>query len=350
MAKERTRDVVVIGGSAGALAPLRELVRALPEDLAASLYVVIHGPAAGRSHLREILARETALPVVEAVDDAAPERGRIYVAAPDAHLLLGADHIHLRRGPSENGFRPAIDPLFRSAAVSASTRVIGVVLSGTLDDGASGLRAVKRCGGLTVIQEPSDADYPDMPEAADAAAGADYRLPAAGLGQLLAELVGQAAPPAREADEDIRLEVLIAGLEEATMASEHELGRLSPFSCPDCNGNLWQIEDGALIRFRCHTGHGYTAETLADLQETVLERRLYEVLRGQREKAALLRQMAERSGPRTSEAFLRRAALYEEDATLVEQVLRNGHTPAAAGFARKPSMGADIRRETEAQH
>lgn len=340
---ERTRDVIVIGGSAGALAPLRAIMRALPKDLPASVYVVVHGPASGRSQIRDILARDAALPVIEPADEDVPKHGQVCVAPSDRHLLLGQAHVHLRRGPSENGFRPAINPLFRSAAVTTSTRAIGVILSGTLDDGASGLRAIKRAGGLAIVQDPEDADYPDMPLAADAAAGgADYRATAAKLGELLVELAGQPVPPAREVDEDIRLEVLIAGLEEASMTSEFELGRLSPFSCPDCNGNLWQIDDGHLVRYRCHTGHGYTAEVLSELQETVLERRLYEVLRGQRERAALLRQMAERASPRSQEAFTRRADLYEDDAELIERVLRDGHTPAASTFEEHPPVGADI--------
>ena len=326
-ARDRRRDLIVVGGSAGALAPLRTMLGGLDATFPAVVLVVLHGPAAGRSHLAAILERETALSVVEPRDGERLRPGAVFVAPPDRHMLVMGDHVHLRRGPTENGFRPAIDPLFRSAALSATSRAIGVILSGTLDDGASGLRAIKRAGGIAMVQEPSDAEFGDMPLAADRAAGAHEMLPAALIGARLRDLVGQTAPSAAPPPDDLRIEVLIAGLEDATMRNENRLGDLSPFSCPDCNGNLWEISDGELTRFRCHTGHAYTSAVLDGLQEAELERRLYEVLRAQRERAELLRRMAEEGGPRTREAMRGRAERYEEDAALIERVLREGHAP-----------------------
>ena len=323
--EERRRDLVVVGGSAGALSALTTIVRDLGADFPASILVVLHGPASAHSHLTAILARETSMDVIEARDGTVLRSGALLVAPPDRHMLVHDTHVHLRRGPTENGFRPAIDPLFRSAALTASTRAIGVVLSGTLDDGASGLRAIKRAGGMAIVQDPADAEFGDMPLAADRAAGADEILPARLIAERLRVLAGKEASAASPPPDDLRIEVLIAGLEDATMRNENRLGDLSPFSCPDCNGNLWQIEDGGLTRYRCHTGHAYTAAVLDSLQEEELERRLYEVLRAQRERAELLKRMAEESGPQTREVMRERVRRYEEDAALIERVLREEH-------------------------
>ena len=321
---ERRHDVVVVGGSAGALGPLKLLAENLPADFPASLHVVLHGPIDHDSQVPAILRARAKLPVVVPKDGEHIHNGRIYVAPSDRHMMLSDGHILLRRGPTENGFRPAIDPLFRSAAASASSRVVGLVLSGTLDDGAAGLSAIRRCGGLCIVQDPLDADYSDMPRAADAAAKADHVVAAADMADLLGRLVRLPAEPACETPSDIRTEILIAALEEATMTSENAIGELSPFSCPDCNGNLWEVSDQAVIRYRCHTGHAYTANTLLEMQSQNLERRLYEVLRNQRERASLLRRMASAQQGRSRESFEKRARLYEDDAVVVENVLKSG--------------------------
>ena len=338
---ERCRDLIVVGGSAGALAPLRTMLGELDASFPATVLVVLHGPAAGRSHLAAILERESALAVIEPRDGERLRPGAVLVAPPDRHMLVMGNHVHLRRGPTENGFRPAIDPLFRSAALSATSRAIGVILSGTLDDGASGLRAIKRAGGIAMVQDPTDAEYGDMPLAADRAASADEMLPASMMGARLRDLAGRPAPAAPAPPNDLRIEVLIAGLEDATMRNENRLGNLSPFSCPDCNGNLWEIADGDLTRFRCHTGHAYTSAVLDGLQEEELERRLYEVLRAQRERAELLRRMADEGGPRTQEAMRDRAERYEEDAAMIERVLREGHAPEPEDGETMP-LGDDV--------
>ena len=269
------RDVIVIGGSAGGVEAVTRLVRELPADLPAAVLVAIHRGLDGAGLLARILDGAGPLPTAMAEEGQPLERGRIYVAPPDRHLLAGRDHVHVRRGPRENRARPAIDPLFRSAAVSCSTRVIGVVLSGMLNDGSSGLHAIKRCGGLAVVQDPRDAAYPDMPRNALIYADGDHVLPLAGIAPLLARLAASPRPsPPAEAPEEICIEALIAAQELTVMPDQHRFGPLSPLGCPDCHGTMQEIREGGLVRYRCHTGHAFTLEALRLAQGESWERTL----------------------------------------------------------------------------
>ncbi|MBW4330814.1 chemotaxis protein CheB [Stakelama sp. CBK3Z-3] len=316
-------DLIGIGGSAGALPALLSLLQAFDGGNDVTLFVVIH--RTDRSNrLCEIIQRATALETCQP-DDGDPIRpGHLYLAPTDRHLLVSDGHVHLRRGPRENNFRPSIDPLFRSIAVAGSGRAIGIVLSGYLDDGAAGLRAVMQCGGLGVVQDPLDAISPDMPRAAISAVGEPRLIASAPeIGKALPSLIAEPAGPRVEAPSSMRLELMIAGLEEANMESEESLGELSPYNCPDCNGVLWQIEDGPMLRFRCHTGHAYSGNALLEAQAGTIEQSLYETLRGQRERARLLRQMAERD-PMGGERWTDRAADYDRAASLIEGLILQG--------------------------
>lgn len=257
-----TRDIVVIGGSAGSGAVLKTLMQRLPADLPASLFVTTHIPAHSPGFLAEILSSRSALPVMQAVDGQPVERGHVYLAAPDRHLLLIDGIIRLGFGPRENMVRPAIDPLFRSAALSFGPRVIGVILTGMLNDGAAGLHAVKACGGLAVVQNPVDAHADQMPLAALQTTEVDHVVAAAGLGDLLVELVNDAAGPPVQPDENLRLEVGIAA--GSRLGSTRLLGIANPsaLSCPDCHGVLSEVRGAVPLRYRCQIGHGYTAEAL----------------------------------------------------------------------------------------
>jgi two-component system chemotaxis response regulator CheB len=312
-------DIITIGASSGGVSALRELVRELPADLPAAVFIVIH--VGVHSHLTAILSKHSRLPVVQAENGARVERGRIYVAGPGAHLLLHDSHILLRRGPRENMARPAIDPLFRSAAISFGGRAIGVVLTGALNDGTSGLRAIKRCGGFAVVQDPQDAAFPEMPLSAIRHVDVDHVAPLAEMPDLLGRLCRIPATSTPDIPVDIRLETAIAAQDVSGMKAEDSLGDLSPFSCPECQGSLWEIHDGSMLRYRCHIGHAYTAEASLAARDAEIDKMLQQLLRSHQERATLARRMAqEERGHQRHELADRldsRADEYEENAELM---------------------------------
>ncbi len=261
--------------------------------------------------------------------------GHVCVAVPGAHLLLHDSHIMLRRGPRENLARPAVDPLFRSAACSFGGRVIGVVLSGALNDGTAGLRAIKRCGGIAVVQDPRDAAHPDMPQSALRHVDVDHFVPANALAGLLAGLVREPAAPTPPIPLDLRLETAIAAQELSGMEAEDQLGTPSRFTCPECHGALWEIDDGSLLRYRCHVGHAFTADTMLHAQAANAEEMLWSLARAHQEHAALARRMAERERAQHRDAFadhlLERARDYDEDAQVVRNLLRGHRLTVGAG-------------------
>ena len=268
------RDIIVIGASAGGLEAFKKLVSQLPSNINAALFIVWHLSPDNPSFLPKILARESSLPVAHAIDEEAIKLGRIYIAPPDHHLLIESGHVLLSRGPKENRFRPAIDVLFRSAARSYGSRVIGVVLSGNLDDGASGLYAVKERGGLAVVQDPSDALFPSMPQAAMRAVAVDHCVPIIEMAALLAHLINTAIPlqKVNSVSKLMDLEVDIARQNKVLDLSMLKLGELTPYTCPECHGVLMQLKEGNLIRFRCYTGHAYSLNTLlAEVTQSIEE-------------------------------------------------------------------------------
>jgi two-component system chemotaxis response regulator CheB len=269
------------------------MLAGLPADLDAAVFVVLHLPAESRNTLARILDRAGPLPAVTAVDRAPITNGVVLVGAADHHLLLGDAYVHVRRGPRENGNRPAADPLFRSAARFYGPRVIGVVLSGMLNDGTVGLSAIRRQGGIAVVQDPADALYEGMPASALENVGADHVVPARELGPLLGRLVGEdAAAPESAPDELMAKEVaLLEGKED--LGAVHP-GRPSSWPCPDCNGVLWEVDDG-LLRFRCRVGHAWAAESLLDTQRLEVEGALWTALRSLEDRVALSRRLADRA-------------------------------------------------------
>jgi two-component system chemotaxis response regulator CheB len=326
--------IVVVGASAGGVEALVELAASLPGDLSAAVFVVLHLPATGTSALPEILRRHGPLPAAHVRDSEPIQPGRIYVAPPDHHVLVRTGHVHLSRGPRENGHRPAIDPLFRSAAREYAARVIGVVLSGALDDGTAGLLAIKSRGGIAVVQNPEDALYPGMPGNALEHAQVDHVLAAASMGKLLTRLLANLAePPADPAPTGMRVEVEMEGFSMEAFEGHHP-GRPSGFSCPDCHGVLWQIKDGGLERYRCRVGHAWSPESLLTQQSEALEAALWVALRSLEERAALARRLAEPARRRghaiTATRFEEQAAEAQQAARLVRDLLLNRDTFAAA--------------------
>ena len=314
------RDRIGIGGSAGGLPALLDMLAAYEPQAPAALFVVLHR-AREAGHLLDILKQRSPINVVEPADGARIAPGCLHLAPPDAHMVIGEDHVHLRRGPKENNFRPAIDPLFRSLAIFGGARATGVILSGYLDDGAAGCRAIVGAGGGVIVQDPNDSTSPSMPRAAISAVGEPELIAHAGvIGTALSSLVAEEAGPTHPVSEQVKLELMIAGLEKASMSSEDELGQLAPYNCPDCNGVLWRIEDGPISRFRCHTGHAYTQNALAHRQDELLEQSMYDTLRSLREKSRMLRDLSEKDDINRA-TFLKRAAECDADAANVEQLI-----------------------------
>lgn len=291
------KDIVVVGASAGGMDALRQLVGGLPADFHASLFVVWHMGPGVRSVLPEVLARAGALPAYHPEDGDAIQPGRVYVAPSDHHLLLEKGFVRVKRGPKENRFRPAVDPLFRSAAYIYGPRVIGVVLSGALDDGTAGLWTVKLRGGTAVVQDPEDAQHRSMPLNAMQNVDVDYKVPAARVGALLGRLVREEAAPMpavpTEEEEKTRHEVRIAEEAEALEQGSLELGKFSPFTCPECHGTLSALREGRIVRFRCHTGHAFSSGTLLAALTEQIEARLWDSVRAMDEGILLLNKLGQ---------------------------------------------------------
>jgi two-component system, chemotaxis family, protein-glutamate methylesterase/glutaminase len=325
------RDIIVIGGSSGASAPLKDLLGRLPADLPAAVFIVLHIPAQGIGILSTVASAAGKLPVRQAENGMQIENGQIYLGAPDHHLLLADKRIVLGRGPRENMVRPAIDPLFRSAALHYGPRVIGVVLSGLLSDGASGLNAIKRCGGIAVVQEPSDAIADEMPLRALEATTADLCVPGRRLGDVLSELVRDAPGAALPIPPEIKLEVEIAAGER--IGSDRLAGIADPaaLTCPGCGGVMSTLRAGHPLRFRCQVGHAYTADALAKEQEGAVDEALRVALRIIEERAELVHRMAEdgRHSGRLAVAQMydARAAEYRRYSDMIRQVMLRSLDP-----------------------
>lgn len=323
----RGRDVVVIGTSAGGLEALDALIGQLPADLPASIFIVQHMPAhmTGEELLRR-LNRHNAFQPKLAVHGERFKPGRIYVAPPNNHLLVKKDAVLVTKGARENRQRPAIDPLFRSAAVSHGPRVIGVVLTGMLDDGTGGLIAIKKCGGVTVVQDPKDAAYPGMPLSAIENAPVDFSVPVASMGPLLIELVAGPRNEAKAIPPDVRTEAMIAERVLSDVGQVNGLGEQVPYNCPSCGGVLWKM-DASGRRYRCHTGHSFTPRALLTIQSEKIEEMLWISLRMFEERKNLLVTMAsEASGSATRIATRRRAAETQVFIDRIREILLSPHS------------------------
>ena len=300
------RDIIVLGFSAGGIEPLLRLVGALPADFPGAMFVVHHFPPQSVSALPNILQRASALDVAQAVDGDDIVPGRICVARPDQHLVLTGGRIHCTNGPREQGHRPDIDPLFRSAARVFGARVAGVILSGTLDDGTVGLIEVKARGGLALVQEPEEAAYPGMIMSALRSVAVDHVAPARELAAIL-DRVAREEDPEREPLPSDAPGDFAAGSADATepamagtaaLRNPSALGRPSPMVCPECGGVLFEREQDDFLHFRCHVGHAFSEEALFASQSRALEGALWSAVRALEEKAALSRRLADQAGHR----------------------------------------------------
>jgi two-component system chemotaxis response regulator CheB len=322
------RDFIVIGTSAGGVDALCTLAAQLPRNLRATIAIVLH-IGSHSSILPTLLNGAGPLPAGHATDGEAYERGKIYVAPPDRHLVVDGAHLRLMNSAKENFARPAIDPLFRSAATEMGRRAIGVILTGLLDDGAAGLEEIQACGGATLVQDPADAYAGDMPH--NAAPFADDILPLALLGPRLVELTRSRGTP--EPNETARSSAVErARLEQRAWSGQSvppvELGQIatpSTFTCPECRGTLWRLKGTRLLRYRCHTGHAYSSASLAHGRRDDTERSLRDALRALREHEMMSRargdhfaKMGDGASQRREEATAARA---HEAAGLVKSML-----------------------------
>jgi two-component system chemotaxis response regulator CheB len=330
-------SIVVVGASAGGVEALQRFARALPPDFGAPILVVLHASPTGRSYLPEILSRAGRIPATHAVDGERLLPGHIYIAPPDAHLAVSDSSATLAKGPRENGHRPAIDPLFRTAAAAYDSHVAGVILSGTLDDGTVGLHCIKEAGGATLVQDPDDALYRDMPRNAIAYVRPDYVQPIEELVDTLVRLTvssGTNGGTGARVDDDA-LEA--APAPDAEVAQQ---GEIVSFSCPECGGTLWETKAGGTVSFRCRVGHAYTLNNLLARHGETVERALWTAYRALEERSAMSRRVARRLADRgrieSSERFERQAEIAASQARDLKALLDDfdagdaGEAPAEA--------------------
>lgn len=319
------RDLIVIGASAGGIEALQRLCAGLPGDLNAAVLVILHTSPNSGGLLPHILTRWGKLPAALPINGEPIEKGRIYVAPPDLHMIVQDGHLLTVRGPRENHHRPAIDPTFRSAAVNYGNRVIGVVLTGLLDDGTSGLMVVCAHGGTAVVQNPSTATFPSMPISALERVPDAYVADLEEIPQLLTRLVSEnieVVRPQSIKDQRAISETRFAELDMSEIEKEIRTGEPSQFACPECGGVLWEIDQEGMTRFRCRVGHAYTAKHLHAEQRQAIEAALWSALRALEESASLYRRMAGK--PTLSNNSLTRRSYQEraENAEMNARTLR----------------------------
>lgn len=290
------RDIIVIGGSAGGIRALIALANSLPHQLPATLFVVIHTAPTSPGLLPELLTRNGNLQTQHARNEARFQPASIYIAPPNRHLLIDANgQMRLTHGPKENGFRPAIDPLFRSAALAFGPRVIGILLSGGLDDGVSGLAAIKAVGGLAIVQHPDEAEVSTLPRNALGQVAVDHSLPIAEIAALLQNATQNNGAQTAQTTEippmkpkGLEIEVRQAEEKHGLQSDFFQLGTPSMLTCPECHGALLRLDDERILRFRCHTGHAFSADSLLAALNERIEDALWNAVCAIEESAMLL--------------------------------------------------------------
>lgn len=298
------RDIVVIGASFGGVSALRRLVAKVPANLPASLFVVLHTSPAGTSLLDKILSSSGPLKAHFAQDGERIEKGRLYIAPPDHHLLLSEKGVRVSHGPKENLHRPAVNPLFRSAAQAFGERVVGIVLTGLLDDGAAGLWEIKQRGGVGIVQDPDEAEAPSMPISALEVEDVDYSLRVADIGPMLAKLA--------------------AGSEQTRLSSQDDLtmeSKVTDITCPECRGTLWESAIGPVKEFTCRVGHSYSSHTVLAAHLEAEEKALWAAAVALQEGAVLARRFAAGAQGATSQQLESIAAEKERQADIVREIV-----------------------------
>jgi two-component system, chemotaxis family, protein-glutamate methylesterase/glutaminase len=327
------RRLVVVGASAGGVEALRRIFAALPQTFAGPICIVLHVPAHAPSVLPAILTRAGKLLTRHARDGDRLLPGGVLIGPPDHHLIVQDGCVRLWKGPQENRQRPAVDQLFRSAAAVYGASVVGVVLSGALDDGAAGLGAIKTAGGLAIVQAPADAAVPDMPRNALEYVAVDYALPAPEIAALLVRLVGTVPLAGDEAQPVLSALEAPADQPSPPDPAQGHQPELAPVTCPDCHGNLWEFMDGALMRYQCRTGHSYSRQSLFAAHDESVERALWAGLRALEENAVLARRLGQEAQDRghvhSARHYRQRLVRTEESIRVLKQVLEGDRTATA---------------------
>lgn len=322
---DKVHKVVVVGASAGGLEALDALVSQLPTELPAAIFIVQHmAPENTGFALLHLLGKYKGFHCKLATNGEKFLAGRIYIAPSDHHLLVKSDHMLVTKGARENRYRPGIDPLFRSAAASHGNRVIAVLLTGMLDDGTAGLIAVSKCGGLTIVQDPKEAAYSDMPQSALNNLEVDYCAPIAEIARLLERHANEPPRKAKPCPQSVRAEAEIAERVLSDMRQMEALGRQAPYNCPNCGGVLWEMKGTGMLRFRCHTGHSFTANALLTSQREKVEETLWICLRMFEERLNLLNNLAAKENRRSMKRSYKEQA--EATSSHIERIRAILHT------------------------
>ncbi len=321
--KSKLSKIVVVGTSAGGLKALVKLISLLQKDFPAPILIVQHiSPDATGSVLLDKLNKLNKLICLHAETGTELKNGHLYLAPSDHHLMVAEDEtILITKGAQENRSRPGIDPLFRSAAVAFGNRVIGIILTGYLDDGTAGLAAIKRCGGICIVQDPAEAEYPDMPRNALNQVKIDFCIPIAEMSGLLDRLISTKTGKRKAIPKDILIESEIAMRVLSDLDSVNALGQQVPFNCPGCGGVLWEMAKGSTSRYRCHTGHAYTTSSLLADQTMKIEETMWIALRMFEERKNLLTTMGRESRGASSQAALQRAEISQVHIDRIRAIL-----------------------------
>lgn len=316
------RDIIVIGGSAGGVEALKELAAQLSPQLNATIFIVIHISPHSQSVMPQILSRAGVFPAQHPTNNQHIQPGNIYVAPPNHHLLVIPDRVQLTQGPKENGHRPSVDVLFRTAARAYGARVIGVVLTGALDDGSSGIVFIKEMGGVVIAQDPDDALYSGMPQSAIQTGKVDHIVRLNQIAPLLLKLTQEQIPQEQIPMED---KPDISELENGKHMLHEPGGTPSTYVCPDCGGVMMEYQDGEMFRFRCQVGHGYSAESMLMKQTESVEDAIWMALRTLEENASLNQRLAERAGANahteTQSRFIEKIRETEQRAAVLRRLL-----------------------------
>lgn len=325
---KKISQIVVVGTSAGGLSALKILISQLPKDFPLPVLVVRHvSPDATGNVILDELNKLNTVSCQHAESGKDLKPGHLYLAPSDHHLMIdGKLKMLVTKGAHENRSRPAIDPLFRSAAVALGEGVFGILMTGYLDDGTSGMKAIKRCGGICIVQDPEDAEYPDMPKNAINNVEVDYCVPLSEIGALLSKLTLRKSQKRKTPPKDVLTEAKIAERVLSDLSSVNQLGYQVPFNCPGCGGVLWKVEKDTSLRFRCHTGHAYTAASLLAEQTSKIEETMWTALRMFEERKNLLTEIAEGKDGVGSQSARERANTSQVHIDRIRAILKTANT------------------------